>query len=113
MTGFPIKAPWYEWEVPEHILLVRKDIRAQIGKQPGDRVEVTLEEDTTPRIVVVPEDLKAAMGDSPELVTFFEQLSYTHQKEYVQWIEGAKKQETRLRRIQKAIEMMQAGKKGV
>ena len=41
----------------------------------------------------------------------FDKFSYTHKKEYVQWIEGAKKQETRENRIKKAIEQIGGGKK--
>ena len=97
---------------PEHILLIRKDIRAKIGKEAGDMVSVTVEEDLELRIVTPPKDFQMAMDEVPEVGAFFKKLSYTHQKEYVQWIEGAKRQETRERRIRKAIEMMKDGKKG-
>ncbi len=96
-----------------HMLLLRKDIRAKIGKQPGDEISVTVEEDLEPRVVVVPEDLKQAMNAFPGVVAFFEKLSYTHQKEYVQWIESAKREGTRIRRIQKAVTLMQSGQKGI
>ena len=56
---------------------------------------------------------QSVLDSEPEVKKFFEQLSYTHKKEYVQWIEGAKKQETRERRMLKSIEMMKSGKKGV
>lgn len=36
----------------------------------------------------------------------FDAMSYSHRKEYVQWIEGAKKPETRERRIENAREML-------
>lgn len=97
---------------PDHILLIRKDIRQKIGKTNGDEVSIEVQEDTLPRIVVVPDDFKVYLNDNAEQKVFFEKLSYTHQKEYVQWIEGAKKEETRIRRMNKAIEMMKAGKKG-
>lgn len=97
---------------PDHILLIRKDIRQKIGKTKGDEVSIEVQEDTLPRIVVVPDDFKVYLNDNAEQKVFFEKLSYTHQKEYVQWIEGAKKEETRIRRMNKAIEMMKAGKKG-
>jgi uncharacterized protein YdeI (YjbR/CyaY-like superfamily) len=41
----------------------------------------------------------------------FEKCTYTHKKEYVDWIGGAKKQETRERRIIKALEMLVENKK--
>lgn len=97
---------------PNHILLMRKDIREEIGKTAGDMVNVEMEEDTVPRVVTVPNDLQKLLNENPKEKVFFQKLSYTHQKEYVQWIERAKREETRLRRLNKAIEMMKEGKKG-
>jgi uncharacterized protein YdeI (YjbR/CyaY-like superfamily) len=48
-----------------------------------------------------------------EARTFFDKLSYTHRKEYVRWVEEAKREETRQNRIVKTIEMLKKGKKGV
>jgi uncharacterized protein YdeI (YjbR/CyaY-like superfamily) len=46
-----------------------------------------------------------------EAQEFFSSLSFTNQKEYVTWIEGAKKEETRQRRLETALEKLLAGKK--
>jgi hypothetical protein len=89
-----------------HLLLILKSIRERIGKTFGDEVEITLEEDTELRTIEVPADLMQALKSEPEAKTFFEKLSYTHQKEYVNWIEEAKKKETRQRRVTKTIEML-------
>lgn len=97
---------------PQHILIVRKDIRSQIGKQPGDAVNVSLEEDTQPRVVEVPEDFQHLLDQDEAVKQFFSKLSFTHQREYVEWITEAKKEETRQRRMLKAIEMLKQGKKG-
>ena len=43
------------------------------------------------------------------LLPVFEKLSYTHRKEYCRWITDAKKEETRLKRLGKAIEMLKNG----
>lgn len=94
-----------------YMVIVRKDIREAIGKEPGDEVEVTIEEDTEPRVVEVPADVKAALAAEPEAEAFFDDLSFTHKKEYVQWVEEAKREETRERRIGKMIEMLLEGKK--
>ena len=45
------------------------------------------------------------------LFSFFNALSYTHRKEYCRWITEAKKEETRLKRLGKAIEMLKKGVK--
>jgi uncharacterized protein YdeI (YjbR/CyaY-like superfamily) len=57
----------------------------------------------------VPEDLKAALDD--EARAAFERLSYTHRKEYADWIEEAKQPETRERRVAKAVGMIREGKR--
>lgn len=109
--GVPYRGTLVRMGGPDHILIIRKAIRAQIGKQPGDAVEVTVALDDQPRTVTVPEDLAAALAPHADARAFFDSLSYTHQKEYVQWIEEAKRDETRQRRIENAVTMLQDGKK--
>jgi hypothetical protein len=94
-----------------HVLGVRKEIREKIGKSFGDEIEVVVEEDTEPREITVPPDMKQALKSNPEAQAFFEQLSYTHQKEYVRWIEEAKRDRTRQDRIGQAIKLLKQGKK--
>jgi hypothetical protein len=96
---------------PLHILIVLKDIREQIGKQPGDEIQVTIEEDTGPRVLDVPEDFANAVDAEPRAREGFDRLSYTHRREYVQWIESAKREQTRTGRIEKAVGMLIEGKK--
>ena len=97
---------------PDHILIIRKDIREQIGKSFGDMVKVSLKEDTSVRKVKVPKDFQELLKAQPAIHTYFKKLSYTHQKEYVEWIEEAKRAETRQRRMHKALQMMREGRKG-
>jgi len=94
-----------------HILGVLKDIREQIGKTFGDEVTVTIEPDTEPRVIEIPKGLMKELKKDKEAKAFFDKLSYTHQKEYVRWVEEAKKEETRQNRIVKTIEMLKKGKK--
>jgi hypothetical protein len=94
-----------------HCMVVKKEIRQAIGKSAGDTVKVVMEIDTEPRNVVVPEDFQQALEDHTSVKEIFEKFSFTHKKEYVEWIESAKKQETRENRIKKAIEMIAEGKK--
>jgi uncharacterized protein YdeI (YjbR/CyaY-like superfamily) len=51
------------------------------------------------------------LAEHPDADQFFQKLSYTHRREYVQWIEGAKREETRASRLVKAVEMLIEGKK--
>lgn len=96
---------------PDHILIILKDIREKIGKTAGDIINIVVEEDTQPRVVTIPQDLQKELDQNPKEKTFFQTLSYTYQKEYVNWIEGAKRETTRIRRINKTIESLKAGKK--
>lgn len=69
------------------------------GVKAGDTVEVTLELDTAPRTVDVPEDLAAALAAQPGATEAFAALSYSARKEHVRQVESAKAQATRERRI--------------
>jgi hypothetical protein len=95
---------------PQHLLGVPKAVRQKIGKQPGDNVEVEVWKDEQERTVEVPPELHKLIKKE-RLLPFFDKLSYTHRKEYCRWITDAKKEETRLRRLEKAIEMMKKGVK--
>ncbi len=92
-----------------HYLGVNQTVRAAANVKAGDRVVVTLEADEAPRVIKPPADLARALKASPAAQARWQQLSFTHQKEYVEAIEDAKKPETRLRRIEKIIEQL-AGK---
>lgn len=94
-----------------HCMVVKKEIRQAIGKGAGDPVNVVMEIDTEPRVVSVPDDFQQALTAHPQAQVNFDSSSYTHKKEYVEWIEGAKKAETRANRIQKAIEQLSERKK--
>ena len=94
-----------------HILGIRKEIREQLGKTFGDEVTITVEPDTEPRLIEIPAELKKAFKTEKEAKAFFEKLSYTHQREYVTWINEAKREETRQSRIVKTIEMLKKEQK--
>ena len=96
-----------------HVLGVPKEIRVKLGKNYGDAIQVAVEADHTPREIIVPPDLKAALKTNKTAQAFFDALSFTHRKEYVRWITEAKKEETRVRRVTKTIEMLLAGKRGI
>jgi hypothetical protein len=84
--------------------------RAAAGVTAGERVRVEIECDTAPREVVVPADLAEALGHDPAVQRVFDGLSYTHRKEWVRWIEEAKKEETRRKRVSRTIVELRQGK---
>jgi len=94
----------------KYMLPLAKEHRDAADVKGGDKVEVSLELDTAPREVEVPKDFAAALKKAG-LTRDFAALAFTHRKEHVRAIEEAKAAETRLRRIEKAVAMVQAKKK--
>ena len=105
--GEPYRGSMVRMGTECHILIVLKSIREKIGKTYGDTVSVTLYLDEEPRVVEIPEDLQEALNQKPEALEKFLKLSYSHQMEHLKWIQEAKKEETRLRRIEKLISTLQ------
>ncbi|MDU2491344.1 MAG: YdeI/OmpD-associated family protein [Clostridium celatum] len=92
--------------LPCYIIGITKDIRKKIGKKPGDIIEVTIEKDEEERIVEIPMDFKERIELDDNIKEFWNTLSFSMQKKYVVWITSAKKEETRIKRINEAIEKM-------
>lgn len=89
-----------------YLLPISAEVRAGAKVAAGDTIEVSVELDTAPREVVVPEDLAAAMD--PEARRRFDALSYSAKRRLVMPVEDAKTAETRQRRIAKTVEGLQA-----
>ena len=85
---------------------VHKATRAAAGVEIGDIVELEVERDDRPRELTVPDDLVAALATDPEAATAFDRLSFTHRREYVEWITSAKRPDTRTRRVTQALERL-------
>ena len=90
---------------------VSAENRAKTGVNGGEIHEIIIELDTEPRIVDLPADFEAALDKEPVAKAFYDKLPPSHKKRHVTVIEEAKTPETRLRRIEKAIEMLKDGKK--
>jgi hypothetical protein len=84
--------------------------RAASGLAGGDAVEVELEVDSAPREVAVPPDFAAALDANPTARGTFDGLSYSNKSWHVLQVEGAKTDETRMRRIAKSVEALSAGR---
>jgi len=88
----------------EYLLGLNREVRDGAGVEAGDTIDLQLELDTRPREVEVPPALGAALAADNEARAAYEKLSYTHRKEYARWVAEAKRDETRERRVAKAIE---------
>jgi hypothetical protein len=113
IEGVPYRGLLARMGSKPHLLIILKGIREQIGKTFGDEITITVEPDTEPRVLEIPDDLAKALSKDEGAKAFFDKLSYTHQKEYVTWINEAKKEETRRNRLAKTIELLKQGKRGI
>jgi hypothetical protein len=96
-----------------HRLGLTQAIRKELEKAFEDFVDVQLWEDKEERIVIIPDDVQELLYQNEKAKEFYDKMSYTHKKEYIRWIEDAKKEETRECRKIKMIEMLLEGKKGI
>lgn len=94
-----------------HYLVVGGPLRCAAGAEVGDVVRVAIEPDTEERTIEVPPDLQEALEARPEALDFFAGLAYTYRKEYVDWIESAKREQTRASRVSQAVGRLAEGRK--
>jgi len=90
-----------------HRLGVLKSIREQLGKQPGDSVHIRLELDDQQRTVSLDTDVEQTLSEAGQLEKF-KAMSFTHQREFVDWIASAKRESTRADRLAKLVDMVAA-----
>lgn len=90
-----------------HVLIITKKIREELRKQHGDILKVTIVEDFEPRVIEIPEDFNTLLLNNERAKIEFDKFSYTKRKEIVDWINDAKKEETREKRKLKTIKKLQ------
>ena len=90
-----------------YYLPARKEVRDAANLVVGGRAKVSLEVDTAPRTVVVPADLARALS-AAKLRSGFDAFSFSHRKEFVEWVTSAKRAETRSARIPKVVLQVRA-----
>lgn len=90
-------------------LPVKAEIRKKINKKEGDFVHVILYPDNEP--LEIPEELLLCLNDEPQALAFFNSLTESERKYYIQWIYSAKREETKVNRIAKTINRLLQSKK--
>ncbi len=83
---------------------LRKSNREAAGLEGGETLEVRLDLDTEKREVKPPADFVKALKAAPPAWDRWQEMSYTHQREYVEALADAKKPETRARRLENAVQ---------
>jgi Bacteriocin-protection, YdeI or OmpD-Associated/Domain of unknown function (DUF1905) len=94
-----------------HGMAVNRTMRDGAGVQAGDSVSIVMERDVRERKVTVPPLLKKELAKSKTAQANWKKLSFTNQKEVALSITGAKQEETRQRRLAKAMDILKSGKK--
>ena len=94
-----------------HILVVNKQLRDKAGVDVGDTASFKVALDTEPRVVEVPDELRRALQANDDARNAFDRLSYSHQKEYADFVSEAKRPTTRERRAARSVEMLTEGRR--
>lgn len=90
------------------LIPLRRSNRDAAGLEGTETLDVRLDVDTEKREIKPPADLAKALRAAPPAWERWNELSYSHQREYAQSVEEAKKPETRTRRIEAAVKAIAA-----
>ncbi|MEO6168166.1 MAG: YdeI/OmpD-associated family protein [Chitinophagales bacterium] len=85
----------------DFILPLNAAIRKKLGKRKGEKIKVQMEADEKP--VLISRMLMSCLADEPEALNYFNGLPKSHQNYYSNWIESAKTEPTKAKRIAHAI----------
>ena len=102
----PYHGTMLRYGTEKHIIIIVKKIREAIKKQAPDIVDVKVELDDKTRKIPVPDDVQKSLEKNQITLETYNKLSYSHQKEYINWILEAKREETRQNRIEKMIQKL-------
>ena len=94
----------------ENLIGLARAVREQAGVSIGSSYPVRIVADEKERSVAVPEDLANAVNGDAQARAAFEALAPSHRKEFVRWVDEAKREATRGQRIAKTVEMLRAGR---
>ncbi|MBV9823253.1 MAG: DUF1905 domain-containing protein [Actinobacteria bacterium] len=94
----------------ENLLGFSKKLRADLGVELGEVLDVEIALDAGPREVEVPPALGAALAGDPAAQAAFDALAPSHRKEFARWVAEAKRDETRTSRVEQTLQMLREGR---
>jgi uncharacterized protein YdeI (YjbR/CyaY-like superfamily) len=106
MNGFAFQNSLLPQGDGTHAMAVSKLLQAGAKAGAGDLVSISMQVDRSERVVVVPAELQQVLASDPKVKTSFDSLSYSHRKEFADWVGSAKQEETRRSRAEKSIPMV-------
>jgi uncharacterized protein YdeI (YjbR/CyaY-like superfamily) len=89
----------------DFIMAINAAMRKGIKKQKGETVIVQIEEDTEE--AVISPDLMMCLEEDKAALKFFQSLTGSHQRYFSKWIESAKTEATKAKRIAMAVNAFQ------
>lgn len=113
LNGAPFRNSIFPSGSGSHHMMVNKALQAASGAGPGDEVVVEMARDDASRVDAMPPELGVALAASPDAARTFAALSDSGKNEFIRWIAGAKRAETREERVGKAVIRLAAGKRRV
>jgi len=86
-------------------VVLKYELRTRIGAKPGEDLDLAIEPNPVPRNrdLPVPEDLAEVLEEFPEVKDAFGRLAKSRRFYLIEYIEEAKKPETRMKRIEKSM----------
>jgi Bacteriocin-protection, YdeI or OmpD-Associated/Domain of unknown function (DUF1905) len=106
INGFAFRSSIFPDGEGGHTIMINKAMQTGAKVAPGEFVEMELDRDTGSREQPTPADLRKALEKNSKVKDTFSKFSESHRNEYIQWIESAKRLETRAARIKKTIAMI-------
>ncbi len=94
----------------ENLVGFSKKLRAELGVEIGDVIDVIITLDAAPSEVAVPPALAAAFAADAAAEAAFKALAPSHRKEFARWIDEAKREDTTRSRVEQTLQMLHEGK---
>jgi hypothetical protein len=89
------------------VMPVNAEMRKGVGKRKGAQISVQLEVDDAP--ILPPADFVACLDDEPKAMEFYKTLSKSHRNYFTKWIESAKTEPTKAKRIAQSVNALSKG----
>lgn len=89
--------------MPCYMIGITKEIRNKLGKTYDDKISVEIQKDEEERIVKLPREFEVNLKNNKLAYDFYNSLSYSQKRKYMQWITSAKKEETKQKRMDEAL----------
>lgn len=94
----------------ENLIGFSKKLRADLEVEIGKSIDVVIALDAQPRTVELPQSLADALTGDTAAKAAFDALAPSHQKEFARWVDEAKREETKLKRVEQSLQMLREGR---